>query len=182
MGNHSQWELWGGTRRQGQRSRLPNPTPEATAGHAGHFWEQRWARAGREPALAPLHTAAIPELLEGLSTLTVDRCCSDRCTEGRFSGSSEDPLNQPLITLPSTPILHWNQKHKSTGEFLPLTQCGVNTAISRPKCPFGKRMCPIPSCAGHRGYIGVCGRTALSAFSTQMFLREQSEAEGKEGR
>ncbi|EMP35434.1 Chordin-like protein 1 [Chelonia mydas] len=56
-------------------------------------------------------TAVLPTVSR-LSTLTMDRRCGDRSTRGRFSGSSEDPLNWPQIALPSTPELHWNEKHK----------------------------------------------------------------------
>ncbi|EMP32561.1 hypothetical protein UY3_10305 [Chelonia mydas] len=48
----------------------------------------------------------------GLSPLTAQVTHGDRSTRGRFSGSSEDPLNGPPITLPSTLVLHRNEKHK----------------------------------------------------------------------
>ncbi|EMP38733.1 hypothetical protein UY3_04052 [Chelonia mydas] len=45
----------GGAFRRGERMETPCPSPPgAAAGHAGHFWEQYGARAGREPALALL--------------------------------------------------------------------------------------------------------------------------------
>ncbi|EMP34768.1 hypothetical protein UY3_08070 [Chelonia mydas] len=46
--------------------------------------------------------------------LLEDQRCSDRCISGRFSGSSEDPLNQPPITLLSTPVLHRIEKSKGS--------------------------------------------------------------------
>ncbi|EMP37603.1 hypothetical protein UY3_05180 [Chelonia mydas] len=36
---------------------------------------------------------------------------SDRSTGGRFSQRREDPLNRPQIALPSTLVLHQNEKH-----------------------------------------------------------------------
>ncbi|EMP31623.1 Supervillin, partial [Chelonia mydas] len=39
---------------------------------------------------------------------------SDRCVSGRFSGSSEDPLNRPQIALLLTPVLHQIEKNKES--------------------------------------------------------------------
>ncbi|EMP28906.1 hypothetical protein UY3_13934 [Chelonia mydas] len=63
---------------------------------------------------SPLNTGKIIWKTKGLSTLTGGTKRSDRCINGRFSGSSEDPLNRPQITLPLNPVLYWNKKSKGT--------------------------------------------------------------------
>ncbi|EMP39792.1 hypothetical protein UY3_02984 [Chelonia mydas] len=73
----------------------------------------------------------------GVSTLTVDRRCGDRSIRGRFNGSSEDPLNRLQIGLPSTLVLHWNEKHKLNpweGLTLPLTSGSQPAAQSAHSC------------------------------------------------
>ncbi|EMP42530.1 hypothetical protein UY3_00199 [Chelonia mydas] len=76
---------------------------------------------------------------EGMSTLTGDRRCGDRCTGDRFSGSSEDLLNRLQIAFPSTLVLHQNEKRKvllylSRNAFQsPLSensQCTVNLCLT----------------------------------------------------
>ncbi|EMP32547.1 Integrator complex subunit 9 [Chelonia mydas] len=48
----------------------------------------------------------------GSGPLAAILTASDCSTGGRFSGSSEDLLNRPQIVLPSTLVLHRNEKHK----------------------------------------------------------------------